>query len=486
MKHRAKLRTRVLAGVLACALAGPAHTQSLPELGDPAQAELSPQLERKIGESLMREMRWHEADYLDDPEIEDYLNQLGNRLVAASPGARDDFHFFAIKNPTLNAYAWPGGFIGVHTGLILAAENESELASVLSHEISHVTQRHIVRLYATQSTTSAVALAGLLIAILAAKNNSQVSEAAIASTQAAGIQSQLNYTREFEREADRIGIQTLAGAGFDVRGMASFFERLQKANRLYDNNAPAYLRTHPLTTERIADIEARIAGQRYKQTPDSLDFQLVRAKLRAQRGTPADAVADFSLLVQEKRGPELPARYGLVRAWLRAGDPAKAQAELASLMQKQPDGAPLIESLAAEILHSRGDTASAVARYKTALGRYANSRALQYGHLDSLISSGAGVEAARLGVELAKTRSDDVALYTLIARAYASSGKRTNQHRYTAEAYALKGNLIEAIEQLELARKANDGDFFDASMVDARLREFKKRRQDELKDKKPR
>jgi len=477
--------TRRILSLLLCLSLCPPPTwaEGLPDLGDPAQSDLSPQLERKIGESLFRDMRWGSPDYLDDPEVEDYLNALGRRLVAASDDASADFQFFALRDASLNAFAWPGGFIGVNTGLILAAESESELASVLAHEVSHVSQRHIVRLYATQGQTSAVALAGLLLAILAARSNSAVSEAAIATTQAVGIQRQLNYTREFEREADRIGLHTLGVAGFDVRGMASFFDRLQKNTRLYDNNAPAYLRTHPLTTERLADIQNRIANTRYKQALDSLEFQLVRAKLRALRGAPADAVMDIEILARENRWPEGPARYGLARAYLRDSRPKLADEQLAQLRKLKTESA-MIEALDAEIRVALGDTAGALNRYKTALARYPNHRGLRYAYLDSLLNTGAAKEAAALASEALKTTTTDVTLYTLAARAYAELGKRTNQHRYTAEAYALKGQLLEAIEQLEFARKANDGDFYEQSVADARLREFKKRRQDELANKK--
>ncbi|MEY3201457.1 MAG: hypothetical protein RIR70_1007 [Pseudomonadota bacterium] len=475
---------RFLALLLCFTLAQPATmAQGLPDLGDPAQAELSPQQERKIGESLFRDIRWGSADYLDDPEVEDYLNKLGNRLVAASTEARSEFQFFALKDPTLNAFAWPGGYIGVNTGLILASDSESELASVVAHEISHVTQRHIVRLYATQGQTSAVALAGLLVAILAARSNSSVSEAAIATTQAFGIQRRLDYTRDFEREADRIGIQTLSAAGFDVRAMASFFERLQKNTRLYDNNAPAYLRTHPLTSERIADIENRITQIRYKQTLDSTDFLLVRAKLRALRGVPVEAVQDLETLVRDKRWPQAAASYGLARAYLRDGKPKAAKDALA-MARKSGAESPMLESLDAEIEQALGNPTAARNRYKAALARYPLARSLRYGYLETLLAQGATQEAVSAAAEYLKTTTADVTLYTLAAQAYTAQGKRTNAHRYTAEAYALKGQLLEAIGQLEFARKANDGDFYDLSMVDARLREFKKRRKDELAEQK--
>ena len=183
------MKQRIIAGFCAITLAvAPLRSldaQGLPDLGESAQAEISPAAERRVGESFMRDMRWRDPAYLDDAEVEDYLNLIGGKLVAASQEVRQNFDFFAVRDTTLNAFAWPGGFIGVHTGLILAARSESELASVLAHEVSHVTQRHIVRMVGKSGQNSLLALAGLVIAVLAARGNSDVAQAAIATSQAA-------------------------------------------------------------------------------------------------------------------------------------------------------------------------------------------------------------------------------------------------------------------------------------------------------------
>ena len=247
------MKKRLIAALLCVALVPRSFSQSLPDLGDSASSDLSPLAEQRIGAQIMRDIRWKDPAYLQDAEVEDYLNILGDRLVAAGPGAGLPFEFFGVNDPSLNAFAMPGGKIGVHTGLILAAQGESELAGVMSHEIAHVTQRHIARMVGKQGQFGVLMLASLLVAILAAKSSSQVSQAAIMTGQAAGLSSQLAYSRDFENEADRLGVQNLAAADFDVRGMPSFFERLQKNSRLYENNAPAYLRTHPLTGERITE-----------------------------------------------------------------------------------------------------------------------------------------------------------------------------------------------------------------------------------------
>jgi predicted Zn-dependent protease len=466
-----------------CLLAQGVRAEGLPDLGESAQADLSPQMERRIGEQLMREVRFRDPAYLDDPEVSAYLNDLGARLAAASDDPQQDFTFFAVRDPTLNAFAWPGGYIGVHTGLLLAAQSESELAGVLGHEIAHVTQRHIARLVGKQKQASIMSLAALVVAILAARSNSEISQAAITGAQAAGIQSQLAFTRDFEREADRIGIQTLEGAGFDVRGMATFFERLQRFSRLYENNAPAYLRTHPLTTERIADMESRAELRPYRQVPDSLGFQLVRAKLRAALGTPEEAMTDFETLLRERKfASEAAVRYGLARAALRAKSFALADREIAAL-RRLVSASPMVDTLAAEARRARGDQAGALEIYRHARKRFAQSRALTYGMIDTQLASGDAQAAREAAAEELRDHPGDPKLWELQARSYAALGKRTAQHRSQAEVYALQGSLPGAIEQLQLAQRAGDGDFFEQSAVDARLRELKTKQAEEAKTK---
>lgn len=464
---------RSLALLLSLALAFPARAAGLPDLGDVGAADFSPATERRIGEQIIQEIRTKDASYLDDPEIEEYVNRLGHKLAASSQNPQQDFDFFVVKDSTLNAFALPGGYIGVHTGLLLAAQSESELASVLGHEIAHVTQRHIAQLVGKQSQSGMLMLASLLVAVLAAKSNSQVSEAAIAAGQAGALQSQLGYTRDFEREADRVGLQTLESAGYDVRGMPSFFERLQRNGRLYENNAPAYLRTHPLTTERIADMENRATSMPYRQVPDSADFGYVRAKLRAQSGVPTDAVRELNSLVDQVPN-DAAARYGLARALMRAGRLDEAGAEVERL-RKTAEPSAFVEALAAEIAMARKDGARAVKVLEAAQARFPAYSYLDYTLADARILAGRPADAAAGVKQALQNRGEDQRLWALLSRANADLGKRTAQHRAQAEVYALRGALPAAIEQLEIARKAADGDFYELSAVDARLRELKAR-----------
>ena len=448
-----------------------ALADELPDLGDVSQTALSPVQERKLGEGIMAQIRPNPA-YLDDAEVTDYLDTLGYRLVANSPDPAGPFEFFAIEDSSINAFALPGGFIGVHSGLLLAAQSESELASVLAHEIAHVTQRHIARLIAAQQRAGLASMAALAVAILAARSNAQVSAAAIAAAQAGAIQSQLSFTREHEREADRIGLQIIEKSGFDPHAMPVFFERLQKATRVYETGAPSYLRTHPLTYERIADIQSRIEGIPFRQVPDSLEFQLVRARLMALEGNSRDAVTNLDRALQERKfSSEVAARYGLVVALLRAGDRTRARKEM-SLLAGLKAKSPMIDALAAQTLIAGGEVEKGLAAYRESLRTNPSRRALIYGYTNALLTANKPADAIQFLTERAAGRPTDPQLYEFQARAYTALGRRLLQHRALAEVYALRGNLPAAIEQLQIAQKAGDGDFYQKSSVEARLKEL--------------
>jgi len=451
--------------------ATPALAQGLPDLGDPSQIAISASQERQLGEEIMREIRADKA-YLDEPELVDYLNQLGYRLVGGT-GSRQEFEFFVIRDPSINAFALPGGFIGVHTGLILAAQSESELAGVLAHEIAHVTQKHLARMIEGQKTTQLTSLIALAVAILAARSNSQISTAAMATAGAANVQSQLNFTRENEREADRVGLQVLEGSGFDGRGMASFFERLQRGTRLYETGAPAYLRTHPLTYERIADIQNRVQSLPYRQVTDSTEFLLLKTKLQAELGSPRDAVTLMETNLRERKyADEAAARYGVAAALLRAGDAAGAAKQIAVLRKQFPPN-PVIETLAGEVLFANDQQKAALDLYRQALRSFPHHRALVYGYADALIRTRQEQEALAFLSTYLNTQRGDPRLYDLQARAYAGVGRRLPQHRAQAEAFVLRGNVPAAIDQLQIAVRSGDGDFYELSAAEARLRELR-------------
>jgi predicted Zn-dependent protease len=466
------MRLRVFAILMLAAVAG-VLAQGLPELGDVAEAGFTPLQERRLGESIMREIR-ADRSYYDDAEATDYISELGKRLASRSLETRQDFDFFLVHDNQINAFALPGGFVGVNTGLLLAAQAESELAGVMSHEIAHVTQRHIARMIAQQKQSSVMSLATLAAALLLSRVSGPATEAALAFGTAGAIQSQLNFTRDNEREADRVGLQVLEQAGFDPRGMASFFERLQRATRVYDSSAPSYLRTHPLTYERIADMQNRTQGGNYRQIPDSLEFQLIRAKLRARLDPPREAIAFFeSSLVERKFLSEAASRYGLAASLARVKEYRRARKEFDALRKLVP-ASPIVETLGCELAAGERGPAAAVGCYREALKTYPSYRALIYDYADILLRTGRADAALQVVEERLRSITDDYRLYALQARAYAALNKQLAQHRAQAEAYVRMGNLSAAVEQLRIGLKSGDGDFYQMSSAESRLKELRR------------
>lgn len=459
----------------------PVLATELPDLGEVSRKYFSDQEEQTLGRAIMRDV-YADPRYLDDPEIETYLNQLGYKLVSVSARNQREFTFFVVDDPSINAFAMPGGNIGAHTGLLLSAQNESELASVVAHEIAHVTQDHIARMVAGQSQSYWPTMAALALALLAARSNPNVASAAIASTQAYSIQNQLNYSRDYEREADRLGYEMLARAGFDLRSMSGFFNRMQRANRFYDTSAPAYLRTHPLTTERIADMESRSEAAPYQQVEDGLDFQLVRARLRAREDSPQDAVRAARSDLKEKRySSATAARYTLAAALLRARQFKEAESEVLKLLADKASS-PMIQQLAAHTALASGNTGLALQRYQAGSDTYPGYKPLQYGFISALLAAGRNDEArAQVDTQLALYPLDR-RLWRLAAETHARLGHRLLSHRAQAEAAALSGNLLAAIEQITLGIKAGDGSFHELSAAEARRREWQEIEKSPRKD----
>jgi predicted Zn-dependent protease len=481
--HKQMRGKALLMALLAAFLPRALAQNALPDLGS-GEAVMSPSMERRIGESIMRDIR-RDPSYVDDPEIIDYLQTIGGRLAQEAPGARQDFEFFALRDPAINAFALPGGFVCVNTGLLVLAETESELASVLGHEISHVTQRHVARMIGQQQQMQLPVLAAVAAAILLGRSRPDLAAGATAAVQGAAVQAQLSYSRDFEREADRFGMQALSRAGYDPNAMAAFFEKMQRATRVGDDGGvPGYLRTHPLTPERIADAQNRAASLPYKQHLDNPDFQLVRAKVSADGGDPLDALAHFESALRDGRyASQTAARYGLAEALLRVRRPREADAEVTRL-RKAGAADPMIETLAARVKQALGDKDAAAALLAQARVRYPYSRPVLYAHVAALLEAGRSQEAlAQLG-DAVRVYPRDPHLLALQSRTYEALGKRLLHHQTQAEYYVLQGSLPAAIEQLQLARSAGDGDFYQLSVIDARLKDLRAQHSQEMKDQK--
>lgn len=461
----------------------PLRADDLPELGDVASNDLSLSAEKKIGGQIMHEIRWREPSYLDDADVEAYLNQLGGRLASVSNDPGMGFFFFPINDPSINAFAMPGGYIGVHTGLILSAQSESELAGVLAHEISHVTQRHIARQVFQSKQLGMAAMLAMGLALLAARSNGQVAGAAVATTQAGAISARLAFSRDFERESDRLGFDILRQAGFDVRGMSNFFARLQRAVRLYENNASVYLRSHPLTGERLTDMQNREQSLPYRQVRDSVDFQLVRAKLRAMQGTPSEAIRDFEALLKDKKYiDEAATRYGLAYARYRERDWIGAERDVLAA-RKMKISAAMLERLLADIHIAQTEVDGGLRVYRDAMVRFPLNQGLLYGYGRALIDTRHFNEALAFVESQLQKYPEDVRLHKMRAESFAGLGRKARQHQALAEVFALQGQTAGAVEQLQLAQKAGDANFYDSSAIDARLSELKKRLLEELKEK---
>ena len=482
---------------------------SLPTLGDTAREDLSPVFERKLGEEIMRDIR-RDPDFLDDDAVLEYMNTFGNALVSAYPGARGetnaDYYFFAVRDPVLNAFALPGGFIGAHSGLLIAAQSESELASVMSHEIGHVAQRHIARMLGQQRQDALIPLAAMLLAALASQASGDAAMGVFMGGQGLAIQRQLDFSRDAEREADRVGFQIMGSGGYDTTGMVEFFQRLQSASRNYSDLTPAYLRSHPLTSERISDIQSRIRETPYRQRIDSIEFHLVRARVRvlqdeSDQGLSETRLAFESQLNQLSRQQKAGAQYGLSFLELKRGNHVKAQEWLdkaratmkppdskAVLSAERPDsnGGAMFASLGIEIKLAPGQSAAAKLQgmkdAELAHLQFPLSRGIARQYADAMIANGKLDDAAKFLRDQVQLYRSEPKLHDLLAKTYAAQGKLTLQHMALAESYALGGSVLAALDQLNIARKSKDASFYDLALIDAREREWQAKRREEIEE----
>ena len=461
---------------LGCGLASSAQElDELPDIADSAGAIISPEQEKQLGLATMRELRRY-APIITDEEVEDYIQKLGMELGKHS-GYYGDFSFFMIKSSVVNAFAISGGFVGFHSGLILNSHSESEVASVMAHEISHLTQRHGARMLEAASNMSIPSMAAFLGAILLTAIAPQAGIGAIAGVAAAQQQYQIDFTRGNEKEADRIGIELLHKAGFRTLSMADFFERLQLANRYSDPKMiPEFLRTHPVTVNRIA--EARERAEQMKSVvvrEDSVEYQLIWHKLNVMElRDPAQAKNFYEAALREPNPPnEMYLRYGYVLALTEASEFARAREELAPLLAATPK---LTAFRLAElrIEERAGNLKLALDLYRKLLKDDPESRAAAFGYVTLLNNTGNPAEARRVLRDFGAADQREPRFYKLLAQAEQELGERANSHYNLGEYYRSIGELEMAAEQLRLAQVVPELTHYQRLRIDARLDEIEK------------
>lgn len=466
--------TACLLAALTGALATPPGTASaqndLPSLGR-GTSSLSDLEEQRLGREFMRNAR-RSMPFVDDPELTQYITSLGNRLAASGDEPGSEFRFYLIRDSALNAFAVPGGHISMNTGLIMATESEGELASVLSHEVAHVTQHHLARMLERTKGQGFQILGALLAAVLL---GGEAGQAAVVAANANVIENRLEYTREFEREADAIGVRTLAKAGYDPRAMPAFFERLQRWSRVYETGAPEFLRTHPLTTDRIADTQVRADNYQVSANPDQSDFFHARAKIRAVFSEkPETAAARFaSNLDSGEFENEAAERYGYALALSAAGRPDDALAAIDELIEAHPDRV-RYQAARANILIDAGRYDSGLDQFESTYQNRPDDLSLNIYYAAALIQTGHYAEAKRNLKQILIKHKDDPRIYSLLARAEGEMGNSLVAHQNLAEYYYLRANLREAHRQLRLAEKYAGDSAYAKQSIEARMNDIRR------------
>tara|TARA_B100000787_G_scaffold168584_1_gene157625 strand:+ start:505 stop:1935 length:1431 start_codon:yes stop_codon:yes gene_type:complete len=448
----------------------------LPDLGDYSETIIGAQEERVIGSQILQQVHQSKS-VINDVEIEDYLYSLTNKLVRSSNYSGSKLTFFIVNDRSINAFAMLGGVVGIHTGLILSSNSESELASVISHEIAHVTQRHLARLIGKLQKDSFKSYLGIGLALLLARSNPDLARGALTASQALGVQTVLDFTRENEKEADRVGLVILNKAGFDVRGSIDFFKTLHKGNRYSSGAAPSFLRTHPITSERISDIENRLTEYPYKQRLDDPSFHFVKGKIKVFLQEKKSIKNQLENNVKNKTyANELGERYALSYAYLINNNFKGATRELEWLKSKNIQN-PMIDQLNIEILLKKGDIDAAFLAIKKALIKYPNYRSFVYALANYFIETKSINEAVKFLESYVKIFHSDPEIYKLLAKAYSLNGREVLQYESLAESFYYSYDLQEAIVQMDMATRARDGNFYEKSRVEARLKQLQREKE---------
>ncbi len=444
----------------------------LPDMGDSSGTLISPAQEKDLGEAFFRQLH-AQVQISEDVEISHYIQSVGRSLVLNSDNPSQPFYFFVVLDNTINAFAGPGGYIGVNAGLFLMTEAESELTSVMAHEIAHVTQRHLYRAFEAASRLSLPTAAATLAAILLGIKNPSMGQAAIMAIQAGNVQAQIDFTRENEQEADRIGMQTLVAANYDPRSMPTFFERLEQSTRFQGAGVPEFLRTHPVTVSRISDTRSRAEQYSYRQYPDSLNYALIKAKLRVL--TSSDNAATLRYF-QNSKLQGLPeqravAQYGEALTYLKMQKTTPAEMLLQALIARYPEQPHYFTALARVALETK-QYDKTLKLYQQAIKRFPGNYAIKFEYVIGLLKAGQPKLAQQVLQSLSSIREEKLLYLEFMAQSYADLGQQAQSHRYLAEYYYAIGSTETAILQIKLAQKMKPIDGYLAEILDDRLQFF--------------
>ncbi len=445
----------------------------LPELGDSASANFSSQQEYDLGRAWLKMFR-SQVRTVSDPLLQDYMEYLIYKLAANSPLKDRRLEVVIVDNPTINAFAVPGGVVGVHNGALLSADNEAQLASILGHELAHLSQRHFARGIEQQQATMLPTMAGMLGAlVLAATARGDAGIAAMAATQAAAQQNMLRFSRENEQEADRVGMETLAKADYDPNAFAGMFENMLAANRYIGRNPPEFLLTHPLTESRVSDARSRAREYARKVYVDNLDYQLMRARVEVQlAGSSAEALRKFKARLKGSTRNAEADRYGMALAYLRAGQFFDAREQLNPLLQKDSRRLAYV-LLDSDIEIAVGNAEQAIKKLETQLRVNPGNYPLSMAYADALLKSGQPQLAESVLQDQVKVRPTDPYIWYELAETHGLAGNILGVHQARAEYFVLNGILDKAEQQLNYALKLVKNDEITTAKINERIRQIK-------------
>lgn len=520
-KNRLKKHVLSLAVVLLAGIA-------LPSFGD--DGDLSLGAERRMGDGIAKQIL-RDPDYIDDPLLEEYVEGIWQSLLAAarakgelSPEMHERFAWRVMmgRDRSVNAFALPGGYFGIHLGLIGVVGTRDELASVLAHELSHVTQRHISRSITQQGRQTPMLIAAMVLGALAARNNPDVANAVLAGSQAVAMQSQLNYSRDMEREADRVGFNLMQPAGFAPQGFVSMFNQLQQSARLSDNGSYPYLRSHPMTSERIGDMQSRMLSQDrndvsgaklLNSTSSTMEHAMMAARARVLSDPGVDILrlwaaepqkggaAGFATFTAARQAAVL---YAAALASVKLREPERAKGYVARLKTVVAGDVPsfrVTNLIAVELALSAGDTAPALALDASALNAQPSAQATQLlgrqARPELFIASKAQISSKRAEMASQNLRTWvaghplDVPAWQLLASAYTAMGQTLRATRAEAEAQVALLDYAAAIDRFRAAQElvrtghvAEGRDFIEESIVDVRTRQVQELLKEQRKDEK--